>query len=404
MILKIFNRFIFFKIVLGSCLAHAIGWELHSYRNPLSLSQENRALLPARGFQIQDSLRIMLGHQGVSTWDGPEGSTLTLVGPALVDVYPDKIILEYGELYLRFGSAALDITVFCLDLQILVKPQSEFIVTRRPQAQRYELLQMGKIPLKLYQDRDLAPRELLLKGDGINESEVLSEKKIKTERSRFWHLRHLKDFSESKSHELEFREIDSLDRFFESGLTAGFTRLSPVSGTTYVQNLGGMGFYLKRGWSSYWGFPSDPSLVTREHYLYKNSLRWGILAHFLSFWIEPTAGYNMKSQSFAAGAFAGWAWEGLSFDALGGYAFDINTLSRRGFKLRWPVFLGFDTRYRVDLSRLMDSEMGLDLGLRYTTHFMTRNISVPSAVADTVSLPNFRTDTWALLVGLSFRF
>jgi hypothetical protein len=337
---------------------------------------------------------------------------MTVVGPAyfLFQFSQNgeiEIKFDYGKLFVKSEQLAPETSVIVgLESERYKLTNGAMIsVSRGPGANKFEFLNLGTNSLSLESGEEISVGQMGL----VAENEIYRSQKndsdLKNEKRLFIKLRNLLSTEPTDTEKDSVTEVASLKKFIEGGVFFGFTRLRPLSsGSTFLQDLGGMGGYLKKGRNSYFGFPLDPLKVTRNHYLYAPSIRWGWGLYYASFWIEPIVGFPLKAQSLVPHIFLGWGWEGINIDLLVGPSLDFGRLTNSEFKLRWPVGTGFDVNYRIDVAKVMDSEMGIIVGLRYLLGAYTRNSQKASITADLVVPQSFFTHTYSFQTGLNFRF
>ena len=210
--------------------------------------------------------------------------------------------------------------------------------------------------------------------------------------------RHLYALSDPLPKDPDPNEFD-IRNFMEFGPQLGVLKLSPASGSTFVQNLGGAGILTRLGTHLYLGkFPRAPQ---RIHFLKAPAVRFGVESSLLLSKMLPIEGLRLGQNIIGVRTFFGFAWRELALDFLVGYQKNLGESPSAKFIMVSPLSLGGDLSIRFDMKEIMDMEAGFIAGARYLyTPFRARSETDTAGVTPTA----FKWHFLALHSGLSFRF
>lgn len=384
--------------------------KLYSFRGNVSIFNGYAYETLARGWKPQDpELSITVGKNSGLTFDGDNNETLSIIGPALLSWESDVgIKLEYGEILIRRPETqTLDgKSILAGEFNMTSSGFLEVLIEKSSQKGSIRIINLSSGTLNLG-NHTLLKNQIFV--GSINQPLIstLSENEKSTYRMRHFNNRHNRALSEQDSKKTTSETESGAKpnpRFFEAGFLPTISKLYPAEGSTFGQNLGGLGVFVKFGSQKFWTLPPDEAKRTRAHYMLAPSVRWGIGIQGLSLWMQTYPGFNIRNQSIAGQFFLGWGWQGLFVDALGGAVWDLNKKLNKPFAMKFPWNAGVDAGYRIDLLKYVDSDMGLLVGGRGIWNSMERNTEVGSTEGDLSSPQTFSLVSYSIFAALSLRF
>lgn len=372
-----------------------------SIRHPVSLQRrETESVVPSRGMPLLSGDKIIVGARGGITFDSTTGTTLSIIGPALLILSKGAngaslLRVEYGDIYFRKAEEDFYSFESAFFGAVELSSEAEFF---------YE----SPIGSHFFRVRNLKGR-FALGPTKVPENQMLSqaadkqfdaplrEEDLQVCRDRHFNNRQNQALNIVGDTPYDPSKVDYLAGFFEVLPYIGTTKFT-AKASNIGQYTGFVGASAKLGTHLYPALPREPQ---RRDFLYSLLLRFGIEMGAYSGNFHFNATEFSRLHLGYGNVFVGMGFHGLSADVFYGRPVNLSLGGSYPFSIK--KLYGADFQYRIDLKGVAGSETGLILGLRVLDiplSEMTADLVTSAGLsADTVNTLNF-----APLVAVSMRF
>lgn len=399
---------IFYALTFLCLNARASEFKIFSFRGAINIFDGFQNHPVSRGFQTGfRELNFTLGRDSGLVLDGPKGAWISIYGPSSFSIDTNNSLqIHSGEVFIQQNSNSGFENIFLGNIKISDWNFLQVILEASNGGERVRVTNLAESSINMDQ-REVKSGFVVFNSLSGDHSKELNHKEMEALRQRHIANRHNRDATPVLTNDSVNRQGQGVlpnPGFFEGGFLPSISKLYPSAGSTFGQNLGGLGVFAKYGSQKFFGLDPDLTKRTRQNYMLATSLRYSLTAQFLSVWMQTYPGFNSRFTALSAGMALGIGWQGLFLDSLILYSSDLSTRFQRPHKARLPLAAGLDLGYRIDLEKWVDSDLGVLLGGRSLWIPMTRNQSVGSTQADQSQPQEFSLVSISIFAALSLRF
>ena len=314
--------------------------KVFSWNDPIFFFDGRATLPPGRGQELGEE-QIQIGQGGGISFEGSQGTRLSIIGPALLrfQTKDQSLRLDYGDLYVK-GTSGSDLK-FVTGAVATQLASKEFFIEVGINQKFIRLRNLGST-------LRFADKEAILQGQSFYKSEALEKVTLSNaDDLNLMQARHQNNRDRRKlSEKIEEKSIfdPDLTDFFDIGLLLGVER-------THYRGSGGL---LRLGRNHFFHLPKRR---LRLYYMNYPAFRYGLQAQYLSTEIFKNDSRQGSLNRAAAGAFVGLGWLQVFLDLSLGYQIDpFNT-----YQFTSPFWYQGQLGYRFDLQKYTDVEAGITL-------------------------------------------
>jgi hypothetical protein len=341
-----------FLLLLPALAARAEDFEIYSFRQPCVLKSGNVSSPPVNTQKLKGDEVLVVGSGGSLALSGEQGTIISVIGPGHLRLEKSKIIFDYGDIFFQGGDdsdAHVQGPGFSLEAE-----DNKFYVELGTARELTRLRNVGDA-LQV-EGQEVASGRTFYRNQGLTQILPTDSADLDWHVQRHENNRQLKQLDEPLE---KLSQDNSLRYFVEGGYLTGLTSLLPRQGSTFVQDVGGIGIFATGGFKIF--LKSVPRRRQRNFYLYSPALRFGLQMGALFNNIKPKSTTTDDTYIFHAMASLGFSWVGVFADGQFGYQSVFGAEHRFSVPFGWKLDMG----YRFDLKELTTAEMGFALGATF---------------------------------------
>jgi len=347
-------------------------FQVDSWNDPafLSLNRTSRPL--ARGTRILGA--VVLGAGGRAWLKSSAGARISVLGPAQLRLLPNGektplLIFDYGDFFVQGGSGG-DAEMVVGNNRVALSGR-EFFLEVGTRGKSVKLRNIGNA--LSYNARLVPSNQSIFLSEADAEVLLNSEEELDGLKRR-----HLSPIENGRNEEIKRLGNLSLSSGFEAG------------GGMVLDDFRAAGSWVFARITENYYFGNVP-LKNRDYYLQAPALRFGLAGRYsASKVLSDPVGQKERYKVLNGGVLLGVQWLGLRLQGTVTYGSDFKGQLRARSRINYLAEAG----YRIDLSPISDSEMGLTLEI----------FSSPVKLIHQVTQQKFDHWLYGAQAGLSFLF